>query len=77
MVGDCAINDSWNAPIKHIRRENPQWWVMEIFDGFGAHTLSPTAMQLRLDSKILSLKEEADSSHVNQGYDKFVAKSDK
>jgi hypothetical protein len=44
---------------------------------FGAHLLSFTAMQQRLDNKILSLKEEGDSSHVNQGYDKFVAKSDK
>ena len=56
---------------------NPQWWMLEIFDGFGAHLLSFTAMQQRLDNKILSLKEEGDSSHVNQGYDKFVAKSDK
>ena len=32
---------------------------------------------MRFDNKILSLKEEGDSSHVNQAYDKFVAVSDK
>ena len=34
-------------------------------------------MQMRFDNKIMSLKEEDDSSHVNQAYDKFVAVSDK
>jgi hypothetical protein len=34
-------------------------------------------MQERFDNGILSLKEEGDSSHVNQACDKFVAKSDK
>jgi hypothetical protein len=34
-------------------------------------------MEMRLENKILSLKEEADSSHVNQAYDKYVAKGDK
>jgi hypothetical protein len=34
-------------------------------------------MKQRHDAKILVLKEEGDSSHVNQGYDKFVAKTDK
>ena len=58
-------------------KENPQWWVLEIFDGFGAHLLSLKALEFRWKNKILSLKEEADSSHVNQAYDKFVAKSDK
>jgi hypothetical protein len=56
---------------------NPQWFMLEIFDGFGAHLASLPAMEQRFQSKILSLKEEGDSSHVNQAYDKFVAKSDK
>jgi len=56
---------------------NPQWYMLEIFDGFGVHLSSYNAMKKRLDSKILSLKEEGDSSHVNQAYDKFVAKGDK
>jgi hypothetical protein len=60
-----------------IVKANPQWWVLEVFDGHGPHTMSLPAMQLRYDSKILSLKEEGDSSHVNQAYDKFVAPADK
>ena len=56
---------------------NPQWWMLEIFDGFGAHLSSLNAMQFRYDNRVLSLKEEGFSSHVNQAYDKFVAKSDK
>jgi hypothetical protein len=60
-----------------IVQANPQWWVLEVFDGHGPHTMSLPAMQLRYDSKILSLKEEGDSSQVNQAYDKFVAPADK
>jgi hypothetical protein len=60
-----------------IIKANPQWWVLEVFDGFGPHVSSYEAMKMRYDAKILSLKEEGDSSHVNQAYDKFVAKSDK
>jgi hypothetical protein len=59
--------------MSHIR-DNPQWWVIKAFNGFGPHTLSYYAMKHRYDNKILSLKEEGDSSHVNQAYGKFVAK---
>jgi hypothetical protein len=61
---------------KHVKA-NPDWWMVEIFDGFGAHLSSLKAMQERYDNKISSVKEEGDSSHVNQAYDKLVAKSDK
>jgi hypothetical protein len=57
--------------------ENPEWFVLEVFDGFSSHTSGYRACVRRYDSKILALKEEGDSSHVNQGYDKFVAKNDK
>jgi hypothetical protein len=50
---------------------------MEVFDGFGPHTSSYYAMKHRYHNKILCLNEEGDSSHENQAYDKFVAKSDK
>ena len=58
-------------------QDNPQWWVLEILDGFGPHVSSLEAMKIREDHKILVLKEEGDSSHVNQAYDKFVALHDK
>jgi len=57
-------------------KENPQWYFVEITDGFGAHHNSYEAMKLRADYKCLALKEEGDSSHVNQAYDRFVAKGD-
>jgi hypothetical protein len=60
-----------------IVEANPQWWMLEIFDGFGPHLSSLAAMEIRHENKILSMKEEGDSSHVNQAYDKFVAMSDK
>ena len=63
--------------INTIVEANPQWWMLEIFDGFGAHLASLDAAQVRRDHKILSLKEEADSSHSNQVYDRIVSKTDK
>ena len=55
----------------------PHWWVLKIIDGFGPHVSSEAAMQIYYDKKIVLLKEEGDSSHVNQAYDQEVAKSDK
>jgi hypothetical protein len=51
--------------------------MMEIFDGFGSHLASLEALDYCFQNKILSLKEEADSSHFNQSYDKWVAKQTK
>ena len=55
----------------------PNWWMIEIIDGFGAHLASGEAMKLRYDAKILTVKEEGDTLHVCQAYDAQVAKSDK
>ena len=51
--------------------------MMEIVYGFGSHVSSLEASQQRWDAKILLIKEEGDSSQVNQVYDKLVAKEDK
>ena len=56
---------------------NPQWWVVEIFDGYGAHLSNYEALKMRADARIISIKEEDDSSSINQAYDKQVARSDK
>ena len=56
--------------INAIVAENPQWFMLEIFDGFGAHLFSLPVMKERFDDNIISLKEEGDSSHVNEKYDK-------
>jgi hypothetical protein len=48
-------------------KANLQWWVLEVFDGFGPHVSSYRAMvKIRYDYKILLLKEEGDLLHVNQ-----------
>jgi hypothetical protein len=49
ILGLCNIS-------KYIAA-NPQWWLLEIFDGFNAHLLSHKVNQEHLDSKVLSLKE--------------------
>ena len=51
--------------------------MLKAFDGFGAHLLSLKLMVARYENKILALKEEGDSSHVNKAYEKYVAKEDK
>ena len=60
-----------------VVKENPQWWCLEILDGFGAHLSNLPALRKRYNNKIITLKEEADSSSINQAYDKLVAKMDK
>ena len=58
-------------------KENPDWWVGELLDGFKSHENVLEAHELRAENKIRSLKEESNSSHANQGYDQLVAKNDK
>ena len=58
-------------------KENPMWHVCELLDGFKLHENVHEAHELRANALIISLKEESNSSHVNQGYDQLVAKTDK
>ena len=46
-------------------------------DGFASHLNVREALEIFDQFKILLLKEEGDSSHVNQSYDQLVAKQDK
>ena len=48
--------------ISKIVEANPQLWMLEMFNGFGVHLSSLKAAQVRRKHKILSLKEEEDSS---------------
>ena len=57
--------------------DHPDWWVIASLDGFGSHCNVHEAQQIFYDRKILIIKEEADTSHVNQAYDQSVAKNDK
>ena len=73
-MADTIVTGYRSLPIV---RDNPQWWMIEIFDGFGAHLNNLPALKKRVINKILSLKEEGDSSSINQAYDKNMAKEDK
>ena len=58
-------------------KATPDWWILEIIDDFGAYLASKQAIQLRYYAKILTVKEEGDTSYVCQAYDAQVAKLDK
>ncbi len=57
--------------------DNLQWWMIEIFDGFGVQLNKLSSKKKCADAKILSIKEEGGSSSYNQAFDKHVAKSNK
>ena len=42
------------------------WWIFEIVDRFGAHTASYKAMKSHYNAKIITGKEEGDTSHFCQ-----------
>ncbi len=49
-----------------VVKDNPQWWMIKIFDGFGAHLTNLNAPKQCAEAKILSIKEEGDLSSYNQ-----------
>jgi hypothetical protein len=57
--------------------DHPDWWVVVSLDGFGSRVNVHEAQEAFFTSKILILKEEGNTSHLNQGYDHSVAKNDK
>lgn len=57
-------------------KDHPDWWVTLTLDGFGSH-LEEEALQVFAAHNILVVKEEGDTSHINQAYDQSVAKTDK
>ena len=77
--------ETWEKSTPHIVKvlrstdpivaDNTQWWMLEVFDGFGPHTSSFKPMQYRTNNKIITVKEEGYSPHFNQAYDKFAEKS--
>jgi hypothetical protein len=57
--------------------EHPEWWVVVCLDGFGSLVNVHMAQEAFFQRKIMILKEEGDTSHVNEAYDQSVAKNDK
>ena len=57
--------------------DHPDWWIIVSLDGFGSHVDVHEAHMIFAKNNILIIKEEGDTSQVNQAYDQFVAKEDK
>lgn len=64
------------AGIRALRvvRDHPDWWLLLSGDGFHAHKFTLAAQALFHELKMLHQIEEGDSSHVNQAFDRDVAK---
>jgi len=60
-----------------VIKDHPEWWVVISMDGFGSHVNVHRAQEIFSEHKILVIKEEGDTSQVNQAYDQQVAKADK
>ena len=81
MTDDAWLEAS-NAIVKGYRqlpfmKENKDWYIIELLDGCKSHKNVLKAHKICADQLIVSLKEESNSSHVNQGYDQLTAKNDK
>ena len=60
-----------------VIQDNPEWWVLDILDGYGSHFSSPEALSIYWALKIRQAKEEGHTSHACQFYDQEPAKKDK
>ena len=81
MIFETKIyaNSAFNVNFLFLQvvRDHPEWWFLLSMDGFASHLNVREALEIFDQFKILLLKEEGDSSHVNQSYDQLVAKQDK
>ena len=60
--------EAWEKPTPHILNgihkpdhivaANPQWWMLEVFDGFGPQTSFLKSMQYHSNNKIVVVKKE-------------------
>lgn len=55
----------------------PNFWMLHFLDGVKQHVVDLEATESFIKHRGLCAKEEGDPSHVNQVYDRFVAKTDK
>ncbi|GFH45620.1 hypothetical protein CTEN210_02094 [Chaetoceros tenuissimus] len=60
-----------------VVRDHPDWWFVLSLDGYNAHVHCTEALQMFADHKIFVVKEEGESSQVNQAYDQNAAREDK
>ena len=52
--------------------DHSDWWVTLYLDGFQAHVDTLLSQQAFADAKILIVKENSNTSHVNQAFDRHV-----
>ena len=62
---------------QEIIRDHPDWWVLLSLDGFTSHVKVLNAHEIFSELIIMVIKEEGNTSHVCQAYDKQVSKDDK
>ena len=60
-----------------VIKDHPEWWMTLTLDGYSSHINCNEALEEFARNKIQIVKEEGDTSHVNQAYDQDVAKKDK
>eukprot|EP00957_Ditylum_brightwellii_P071843 5460559-Ditylum_brightwellii.AAC.1 len=53
----------------HVIRNHPEWWTCIIMDSFSSHVNVAEALPQFRDRKHHAIKEEGDTSHINQSYD--------
>ena len=60
-----------------IIKDVPEWEMIEFLDGFLSYERVVSASVARRNNRIVSIKEESNTSHCNQAFDQAVAKNDK
>ena len=82
LTNDVFDNDIVELLCKNIRnmtviRDHPNWWVVVYLDGFSAHVDTFAGQLMFTKYKIIVLKENSNSSQINQAFDRLPAKSAK
>ena len=74
---EASTNVSRGIRNMPVVKDHPEKFCLLSMDGYKSHQNSPEALSHFVKAKIHVIKEESHTSHINQPYDKFVAKSDK
>ena len=68
-MAECAVLLAKGIRSMPVICEHPDWWSVVIFDGFSSHVTVVSALQVFFNHKIITVKEEGDSSGTNQPFD--------
>jgi hypothetical protein len=79
-------DDVWDENIEKLAKmiralpsikDMPDWWITLHLDGCKSHVNTVHAQRIFRRYKIIVVKENSQSSHINQGFDKDPAKESK